>query len=64
MRLASNDAGGVDLIIERDEGNLVRILTGKPENSLKMWHDLQILCRKVIKVLNKAVIAEIELKRR
>ena len=30
-----NYAGGLDLLVERDSGNEVRILTGKRENSLE-----------------------------
>lgn len=30
-----NSAGGLDLMVERDAGNEVRILTGKLQNSLK-----------------------------
>lgn len=35
-----NNSGGVDLITERDSGNIVRILTGKLEYSLDFWERL------------------------
>lgn len=53
MELKKNSAGGIDLIIERDAGNRVRILTGKREYSLKVWRGLHILCEKAIGELTK-----------
>ncbi len=44
MRLLKNRANGVDIIIERDAGNSVRILTGKPDYSIQVWKKLQQLC--------------------
>ena len=38
-----NTAGGIDLIVERDAGNEILILTGKKSNSLKFWKQLQTL---------------------
>ena len=38
--LIKNHAGGVDLIVERDAGNEVRILTGKKANSKAFWEDI------------------------
>jgi hypothetical protein len=43
-----NSAGGLDLMIERDAGNEIRILTGKKENSLKFWEQLKELCEGAI----------------
>ncbi len=43
-----NSAGGLDLMVERDAGNEVRILTGKKENSLKFWENLKELCEGAI----------------
>lgn len=39
-----NSAGGVDLLVERDAGNTVKILTGKPSHSKKFWKQLSELC--------------------
>lgn len=44
MGSKENDAGGLDLIIEKDAGNPVRILTGKKDCSRDMWKRLKILC--------------------
>ena len=43
-----NPAGGLDLLVERDAGNEVRVLTGKKENSLKFWKELKELCEGAI----------------
>jgi hypothetical protein len=43
-----NSAGGLDLMVERDAGNEVRILTGKGENSLAFWTQLKELCEGAI----------------
>lgn len=43
-----NSAGGLDLMVERDAGNEVRILTGKVQNSLKFWEELKELCEGAI----------------
>lgn len=43
-----NNAGGTDLLVERDAGNEVRILTGNKENSLAFWKQLSELCEGVI----------------
>jgi hypothetical protein len=44
MRLLKNKANGVDIIIERDADNSVRILTGKPDYSIQVWKRLRQLC--------------------
>lgn len=36
-----NQAGGVDLLIERDAGNEVLILTGKPSASRQVWEAIR-----------------------
>ena len=36
----SNFAGGIDLLTERDTGNLVLILTGNPSRSLDFWEQM------------------------
>lgn len=43
-----NSAGGIDLLVERDGGNEIRILTGKTENSLQFWEHLSELCEGAI----------------
>lgn len=40
LELIENNAGGIDLLTERDAGNEVRILTGKPEKSIEFWKNL------------------------
>ena len=42
MRTVENHVGGLDLIVERDCGNEVQILTGN--RSMQFWKDLQRLC--------------------
>lgn len=44
MKLINNQAGGIDLIIERDAGNPFQVLTGRKENSLQTWKKLRTLC--------------------
>lgn len=51
MYLVDNWAGGVDLMVERDSGNTVSILTGKGDYSLKFWHKLSELCNNAIDAL-------------
>jgi hypothetical protein len=43
-----NSAGGLDLLVERDAGNEVRILTGNKERSLEFWIALSELCEGAI----------------
>jgi hypothetical protein len=58
MKLASyNDR--IDLSIERDSGNEVLILMGKPEYALVNWQNLQSLCNQAIKELTKTVKGEL-----
>lgn len=42
-QLVRNSAGGIDLLVERDSGNEVLILTGKPECSKEFWEKIQRL---------------------
>ena len=42
-KLVRNDAGGIDLLTERDSGNQIRILTGKPTYSEQYWQRLKKL---------------------
>jgi len=41
IKLMRNEAGGIDLITERDAGNPIRILTGKRERSIDFWKRLR-----------------------
>lgn len=41
LKLIKNAAGGIDLMVERDAGNLIRILTGYPENSVAFFEALR-----------------------
>ncbi len=43
-----NHAGGMDLVTERDGGNVVRILTGKPSCSRDFWEKIQELSEQVL----------------
>jgi hypothetical protein len=51
LELVRNSVGGLDLIVERDAGNPVRILTGK--NSLKFFKELRKFCNTAIDTLNQ-----------
>lgn len=46
-----NQAGGVDLLIERDAGNDVLILTGKPSHSREVWEALRDTCDDALREL-------------
>ena len=43
-----NQAGGLDLIVEKDSGNEVRISTGDEKNSLEFWEHMKELCEVAI----------------
>ncbi len=43
-----NQDGGLDLLVEKDAGNEIRILTGDTKNSLKFWQHLSELCEGAI----------------
>jgi hypothetical protein len=47
-----NEAGGIDLLVERDAGNEIRILTGKKERSLEFWEKLRSLAEEIIDQLS------------
>ncbi len=49
-----NDVGGVDMAIEKDSGNIVRILTGKKEASLETWTRLRGIADEVVGMLTDA----------
>lgn len=51
MTLSDNAAGGIDLLIERDSGNLVRILNGNKKHSLAVWTVLATLANLAISEL-------------
>jgi len=44
INTVTNQAGGIDLLIERDAGNEVLILTGKPSVSRQVWEALRDVC--------------------
>jgi hypothetical protein len=48
---SKNWAGGYDLNAERDSGNMVTILTGKPECSLEFWQSLLLTAQTVVETL-------------
>jgi len=50
MEITPNQAGGFDLLVERDAGNPVRVLTGK--NSLQFFKDLKKVCDLAIDQIN------------
>lgn len=51
IELHKNNAGGIDLITERDSGNLVRILTGKPEHSIQYWKAMKATAEQALQLL-------------
>lgn len=48
--ITPNQAGGFDLLVERDAGNLVRILTGK--NSMAFFKELRKVCTAAIDAID------------
>ena len=48
IELVDNDVGGYDLIVERDAGNPVRILTGRTKFSLEFWEELKLACEEAV----------------
>lgn len=44
IELQHNAAGGIDLLVSRDAGNDVLVLTGKPTNSREFWMRLRDVC--------------------
>jgi hypothetical protein len=59
IQLKRNSAKGIDLLTERDAGNEILILTGKPERSLAFWKKLRILCDTALSELGHASGREI-----
>ncbi len=51
LQAKKNNAGGYDLLTERDRGNEVLILTGRYANSIKYWERLKDLADQVIYAL-------------
>lgn len=44
IKIIDNGVKGIDLIVEKDAGNPVRILTGSYEYSKEFWEQLQEIC--------------------
>lgn len=55
IKLINNNAGGIDLITERDAGNEIRILTGRTDMSLEFWEKLHEKCEAAIEVLQTRI---------
>ena len=53
IHAVTNTAGGVDLLIERDAGNFVRINMGNKRNALVSWRKLHTIVAKAIEKLGK-----------
>ena len=49
--LIANSSGGLDLLVERDAGNEIRVLTGKRELSRKFWKNLHRLSHEALRQL-------------
>ncbi len=47
-----NDAGGINLIVDKDGGNPVLILTGKKANSRRFWRKIQKLAAQALDEMN------------
>lgn len=54
IETVENFAGGIDLLTERDSGNLVRILTGRKDLSLQFWESLAEVAEEVVEKLSDA----------
>lgn len=48
LDLIRNQAGGIDLMVEKDADNLIRILTGYPENSVAFFEELIVLADRAL----------------
>ena len=44
MELIMNDVGGMDLMVEKDAGNSIRVKTGNISNSVNFWIKLRNIC--------------------
>ena len=53
IELQTNSAGGIDLLTERDAGNEILILTGKPKYSKEFWQNLRYACDLAIEQLEE-----------
>lgn len=53
LQAIKNNAGGYDLLTERDADNPVRCLTGRYSNSLEYWKRLRRLASSVIEHLEE-----------
>jgi hypothetical protein len=53
LKLVYNFAGGINLIVNRDSGNPVQVLTGNKKRSLAFWKRLSIICNMAITDLHK-----------
>jgi len=53
IELQRNRVGGVDLITERDAGNSILILTGKPERSRDFWKRMIEFAKNAIEEIDK-----------
>ena len=50
-----NQSSGYDLMVERDSGNMVRILTGNEEMSQEFWEQLKDLAENVLEEMDYEV---------
>ncbi len=48
LEAKKNNAGGYDLLTERDSGNQVRVLTGAYTNSVEFWSRIKQLAQDVL----------------
>lgn len=48
IKIVNNNAGGIDLIVDKDAGNPIYITTGKREKSVKFWLKLSKTCDSAI----------------
>jgi len=53
IELINNGVGGVDLITERDAGNKIRILTGKPQFSKDFWRRIRVASLQALKMISE-----------
>ncbi len=53
LDLVRNTAGGIDLVVEKDAGNLVKILTGKQSVSVEFWNELYDLAERALAELGE-----------
>lgn len=59
IHLIENQAGGIDLGVDRDAGNPVRILTGKPQKSIEFWKELMETAKEaIVEISRKGKVTE------